>query len=228
MPSGCWRAPRPEWLQAGTIAGHRVRDAVQWHPATPLRGAGRRVRDASHRRAEYQRPESLELALGLLHQRDAHVLGIRQQQVLVVAGAFLPALHHFLDADLAGADVLGGEPRVEAAALDAIPRIGAVGAVVGDAVPLCEILRVSLGRIRQLGVELQRPQALLLAVGIDQIAGALGLELGLAVVPVGQRTGGRLLEGALGRLIQRRDLRSGRRTHDRRLAAETRRALALH
>ena len=103
-----------------------------------------------HRGADHQRPERLELGLGILHQRDAHVLGVRQQQVLVVPRASFQPLQHLVDVDLAGADVLGRDLRVVAGALDAVPRIGAVRAVVRDAIPFRQVARMRLGRIGEL------------------------------------------------------------------------------
>src|SRR5690606_6788853 len=82
---------------------------------------------------EDERPERLELGLRVLHQGDAHMLSVRHQQVLVVARALLPALHHFLEARLSRTDILRREPRLIAGALHAVPRVGAVRAIVGDA-----------------------------------------------------------------------------------------------
>src|SRR5690606_2012054 len=106
-------------------------------------------------------------------------------QVLVVAGALLPALHHLVDRDLTGADVLRRELCVVAATLDAIPGIGAVGAVVRYAVPLGEVARMILGRRSQLGIELQGLQPLVAAVLVDDVARLLGIEARRGVVSVG-------------------------------------------
>src|SRR5262249_52591305 len=114
----------------------------------------------------------------------------------------------------AGADVLGRHLGVVAGALDAIPGIGAVRAVVRDAIPLGQIFRVGLGRLGQRRVELQRPQALLLAVGVDHVARLVGVELRVAVVAVGQRAGRRLLERALGNVIVGAGGALGRRVGD--------------
>ena len=78
-------------------------------------------------RADDEGPEGLELGLGVLNQGDAHVLGVGEEQILVVAGAVLPALHDFLGARLPRADILGGELGVVAGALDAVPGVRAVG-----------------------------------------------------------------------------------------------------
>src|SRR5262245_47396970 len=88
------------------------------------------------RRADHQGPEGLELGARVLHQGNAHLLGVGQQQVLVVPGARLPALDDLVERGLARADVLGGDLGIVAGALDAIPGIGAIGAEVRDAVPL--------------------------------------------------------------------------------------------
>ena len=66
-----------------------------------------------HRRADDERPEGFEFRLRILHQRDAHVRGVRRQQILVMAGAFLPAAHDFVEIDLARADVLRRQASVD-------------------------------------------------------------------------------------------------------------------
>ena len=78
------------------------------------------------RTAHNKRPERLELGLGVGDQGDAHVLGARQQQVAVVAGALLPAFEHFLQRGLAGADVFGGDLGGVTGAVDPVPGAGAV------------------------------------------------------------------------------------------------------
>ena len=52
--------------------------------------------------------KDLNSVFGSLHQRNAHVLGIRRQQILVVAGTFFPAAHDFFEIDLPGPDVFRG------------------------------------------------------------------------------------------------------------------------
>jgi hypothetical protein len=60
---------------------------------------------------------------------------------------------------------------------------------------------VRLGGLGELGVELQRLQALVLAILIDDVARLLGIERGVRVVTVGERTGRSFLIGAGRRLI---------------------------
>ena len=144
----------------------------------------------SEPRADDQGPERLELGLGVLDQRDAHVLCLGLEEVLVVTGTVLPALQDLIERRLAGADVLGRELGVVAGALDAIPRVRAVGAVVRDAVPLREIVGVCPRGGGQLGIELERLQALGLAVAVDCFARYFGVEDGPGIVAI--------VEGTLG------------------------------
>jgi len=61
-----------------------------------------------HGRANHQRPEGLELCLGILHERDAHVCGVGNKKVLVVARAVAPSAHDLREVNLPGTDVLRG------------------------------------------------------------------------------------------------------------------------
>src|SRR4051794_2954226 len=78
---------------------------------TTVAGAARssepKVGWSSKRGADHQGPEGLELGARVLHQGYAHVLDVGQQEVLVVAGAQLPALDDLVQAGLPGADILG-------------------------------------------------------------------------------------------------------------------------
>ena len=153
------------------------------------------------RRADHERPEGLELALGVLDQRYAHVLGVGKQQVLVVAGTGLPAFHHFLDAGLAGADVLSRDLGRVAGALHSVPRVGAVRPEVRNAVPFRQIARMRPCRLGEGRLQLQGAQSLGLAIGIDEFACPLGVEARAAVVAIRKRAYGCFFECALGGLV---------------------------
>ena len=116
-------------------------------------------------------------------------------------GALFPPAQHFLEVHLPRADVFGRKPRVIAGALDAVPRVGAVGAEVGDAVPLREVARVRLGGRGELRIELQGFQALVAAILVDEVARLVGIERGFGVVAVGERACRSALEGAHRRLV---------------------------
>ena len=81
-------------------------------------------------------------------------------------------------------------------ALDAIPGVGAVRAVVRDAIPFGQVASVILGGGRQLWIDVDGLQAVLLAVGVDQHACLLDVELGVTVVAIGERAFRRLVGGA--------------------------------
>src|SRR5690606_21476420 len=116
-----------DWLRAG-IARARADEKKNGNRSG---GSGLKCRGGAQRgkrrrlesRADDQGPEGLELGLRVMDQRQTHVLGLGLEKVLVVAGARLPALEHFVEARLTGADVLGRELGVIAGPLHAIPGV---------------------------------------------------------------------------------------------------------
>ena len=92
-----------------------------------------------HPGAKDQCPKGLEFGARVLDQSKSCFARIGEQQVLVVAFAFFPTAHHFIEGNLTGADVLSCEARFVTCALNPIPRIGAVRAIMRNSIPLRQI-----------------------------------------------------------------------------------------
>ena len=112
----------------------------------------------SKRRAELLRPVQAHLAPAIDGDGGAHVDKLRIHQVGAMPGAFDPARHRVLGALVPGSDVFSGSAESIARALDALPRLGTVAAVVVEVVVARHVLGVPQRRFGKRLVPGYRPR----------------------------------------------------------------------